>query len=168
MMSISIDLSVLKGLDHLKRTPGSSKGIVTSYRRTGKIAMITVSMPTKAMNKNASNAMKNRATSQLLTTLGNWVNANLRQLQDSGLEEIRLVPVVDSYLSRLNRQASGGKFTLDHSELRGDGLVSVPKSTQWQHDPGDNYLHLYLPKVIKAPKTSKQYLEEIKQRLKKD
>lgn len=166
MMSISISLNILKSLDSLKKS-GGSKGIVDSYLIEGTKAIVVVSMPVRALNKNASNAFKNRATTQLLVTLGTWVNSELSTLQKAGITEVRLEPVVESFQRRLNGQASSGKFNLEFSSNTEQGITSELKLVQWTHTPGDHFLHLYLPKPIKAEKTSKEYLADIRNRLRK-
>ena len=166
MMGIPISLNVLKGLDSLKKS-GSSKGIVDSYRIEGTKAIIVVSMPARTLNKNTSNAFKNRATTKLLSTLGIWVNSELSTLQKEGVTEVRLEPVVDSFQRRLNGQASSGKFNLEFSHNTEQGITSELKLVQWTHTPGDHFLHLYLPKPVKAEKTSKEYLVDIRNRLRK-
>lgn len=164
MLSVSLKLNILKSLDIYKNA--KKGGSVVTYRRLQEILIIEISLSGKTLGKQASNASKNRSTSYLLTSLGMWVNSNLRSLQSDGIREVRLVPTVQSFMPRMLRQRVGSKFYIDHSVVTGQGAEIDSKLVTWSYGPNDNFLHLFLPKKSSDLKSSQFYIDKIKQTLK--
>lgn len=158
MLSMSIKLNELTGLHYLK---DPKKGIhIVSLRTLDKVVLIEVSLAGHGFRM--TNAGINRVTSQLLTSIGMWVNNKLRTLQDSNVEEIRVFPSDKKFISRLSRRASSGKFNMFISSITPNGgIKSEARQTQFVHDAGDSFLRFSVPKPLVGIKSKEDYLTEI-------
>ncbi len=158
-MTISISLNQLQDLKYLKN---EKSGIhIVATRTLNKIIMIEVSLVGKGFKM--SNAGINRITSQLFTKIGEWIGSHLDMLQKSSIEEIRIVPTNDKFITRLSRKASSGKFSIEHATSTPDGGIKTQmKEAQFIHHAGDPYLHYYLPKRVVVTKTKQQSMAEIR------